>query len=153
MISNLVKAIRCDHDSTIGAGGIIYDTKSLRILIVRGHEKWSLPKGHSEPGESPHETAMREIYEETSLRVTLQPNDVHKKILKVVYFLIPMEQGVEKPIEPIDTQEVIDVRWVTRQELTQIYPYCNKQLRYLYKHWDYMMYCLYRKARRLLQTH
>lgn len=41
-------------------------------LMVRektGH--WGCPKGHMEPGETEQETALREIFEETGVRVTL----------------------------------------------------------------------------------
>ncbi|MDG4797237.1 NUDIX domain-containing protein [Micromonospora sp. WMMD1082] len=37
---------------------------------VRHPDVWGLPGGHGEPGESPEETAVRELHEETGLRVT-----------------------------------------------------------------------------------
>lgn len=37
--------------SITGAGGIIFDPLKQSILVVKGHEKWSLPKGHREPNE------------------------------------------------------------------------------------------------------
>lgn len=41
----------------------------LMIHQTAGH--WGFPKGHMEPGETERETALREIFEETGLRVTL----------------------------------------------------------------------------------
>ncbi len=45
---------------------------SWKVFLVRhqsgGH--WSFPKGHPEEGESPQETAERELKEETGLEVT-----------------------------------------------------------------------------------
>ncbi len=45
-----------------------------RVLLVQhkpGH--WSFPKGHKEQGESDHETAIREVYEETGVRIAILP--------------------------------------------------------------------------------
>lgn len=41
----------------------------LMIHQTAGH--WGFPKGHMEPGETEEETALREIFEETGVRVTL----------------------------------------------------------------------------------
>lgn len=50
---------------------IIQDTEG-RILLMRDaqSEAWSLPAGAIEPGESPEQAVVREVYEETNLRVT-----------------------------------------------------------------------------------
>ena len=38
-------------------------------LVIRDpYKKWGLPKGHAEDGETPEETALREVEEETGLR-------------------------------------------------------------------------------------
>jgi argininosuccinate lyase len=45
------------------------------VLLVHqnyGRRRWSLPGGVLEPGESPHAAAVREVEEETGLRVELQ---------------------------------------------------------------------------------
>ncbi|GIJ76897.1 ADP-ribose pyrophosphatase YjhB, NUDIX family [Micromonospora phaseoli] len=42
----------------------------LRDSHARYHpDVWGLPGGHGEPGETPAQTAVRELYEETGLRV------------------------------------------------------------------------------------
>ena len=54
------------------AGIVIFD--GARYLLLRydaGH--WDLPKGHVEPGESLHETALRELQEETGLSAIIGP--------------------------------------------------------------------------------
>jgi argininosuccinate lyase len=46
-----------------------------RVLLVHqnyGRRRWSLPGGVVEPGENPHAAAVREVEEETGLRVELQ---------------------------------------------------------------------------------
>jgi 8-oxo-dGTP pyrophosphatase MutT (NUDIX family) len=47
-----------------------------QISNARGDSYWIVPKGHPESGESPVETATRELYEETGLRPD-SVNDAH----------------------------------------------------------------------------
>jgi len=52
------------------AGGVIYRVKDgeLQILLVEDHfNRWTIPKGHIEPGETARETAIREIGEEAGV--------------------------------------------------------------------------------------
>ena len=58
----------------VGACCAIFDTEG-RILLVRhdyGRRNWELPGGGAEPGESPDETALRELREETGLDATIE---------------------------------------------------------------------------------
>jgi 8-oxo-dGTP pyrophosphatase MutT (NUDIX family) len=55
------------------AGGIVFrrapKTGELEILLVQdARDRWTIPKGHVEPGETTQETAIREIAEETGLK-------------------------------------------------------------------------------------
>jgi len=54
------------------AGGIVWRrTKkgSIEILLIQDtKDRWTIPKGHIEEGETPKETAEREINEETGLK-------------------------------------------------------------------------------------
>ncbi|MDB5186098.1 MAG: hydrolase [Candidatus Saccharibacteria bacterium] len=55
------------------AGGIIFrrnqQTKALEILLIQdAKNRWTIPKGHIEEGESSKQTAEREIREETGLQ-------------------------------------------------------------------------------------
>lgn len=55
------------------SGGIVWrrnsKTKQIEILLVQDSKnRWTIPKGHIEPGEKPRRTAEREIGEETGLK-------------------------------------------------------------------------------------
>lgn len=43
----------------------------MAVIRPHGRSLWALPKGHVDPGESPDQTATREVWEETGLRATL----------------------------------------------------------------------------------
>ncbi|HYB87222.1 MAG TPA: NUDIX domain-containing protein [Streptosporangiaceae bacterium] len=61
-----VPKIRC-------VGAIVTDDTGRLLLVRRGHEpemgRWSLPGGRVNPGESDRQAVVREVHEETGLRV------------------------------------------------------------------------------------
>lgn len=91
---------------TVTDGKILYLIEKMRV----GH--YSLCKGHVEHGETEHETATREIMEETSLtvdfidgfRTTIEYSPRHGSIKEVVFYLaktdsmdtVPQECEVSK---------------------------------------------------------
>ena len=68
----------------------------IRYLLIKNKRSanWGFPKGHIEEGESELETAVRETWEETSLRVDVDSNFRHEisyrmsngNLKTVVYF-------------------------------------------------------------------
>jgi 8-oxo-dGTP pyrophosphatase MutT (NUDIX family) len=64
------------------ASGFIIFNKDGKVLIEHptNHDPnfWSFPKGMIDEGETPFESAVRELYEETSLNL----NDIEYKIIK-----------------------------------------------------------------------
>jgi diadenosine hexaphosphate hydrolase (ATP-forming) len=55
------------------AGGIVFrrnkKTKEIEILLIQdAKDRWTIPKGHIEEGETAQETALREIAEEAGIK-------------------------------------------------------------------------------------
>ena len=106
------------HEKSCGA--IVYRKShgNTEILLIKhinsGH--WSFPKGHMENGETEIETAIREIKEETSVNVMIDPTfretvsyfpkrDTQKT---VVYFIARAKNYDFVPQE----EEIAEIRWV-----------------------------------------
>lgn len=57
------------------AGGILWhktpSSTKLALIHRPRYDDWTLPKGKREPGEQWQETALREVYEETSQKASL----------------------------------------------------------------------------------
>lgn len=55
----------------ISAGAVIFNDQGEVLLVhhTYGVKNWEIPGGGGEPNESPDETAVREVLEETGLRV------------------------------------------------------------------------------------
>lgn len=65
-------------EGVVRAAGILLMTRDTepQFLLMRHPDRWDLPKGHSEHGESFEETALRETQEETgidSAKIELDP--------------------------------------------------------------------------------
>lgn len=96
------------------------------LLVQHGAGHWAFPKGHAEPGEEPKQTAERELFEETGLKVqsyvldkTYEENYFFsfqgKKIYKTVTYYLARVSGKVVPQE----KEVRDCRWVSLNEATE----------------------------------
>ncbi len=106
------------HEKSCGALVLREDHGADYILMIRhrrgGHR--SFPKGHMEAGETEVMTAIREVYEETAVRIHIRSNfraTVHYMPMpgvkkEVVYFLTRTEQKQIRPREG----EIAEVEWV-----------------------------------------
>jgi 8-oxo-dGTP pyrophosphatase MutT (NUDIX family) len=119
------------------AGGIIYNKKLDKVLIVLGKNKiWSLPKGHKEPNENSVQTAKREIYEETGINVTIYPSQLYRRYNNNIYYIISINRSKTKII---DNTEIESARWVTKPELSRL-ANKNRQLSTFSDEWETLLY-------------
>lgn len=58
----------------VGCSAVIFDETSQKVLLTRrtDNHQWCLPGGQMEPGESVAETCIREVWEETGLKVEVK---------------------------------------------------------------------------------
>lgn len=117
------------------ASGVVILNERGDILLVRElgvpgqMEKaglWHVPSGSLEEGENPQDTAVREAYEETGLRVRLVrflnaylgqfPDGA--PILRTVWLAEPLPG---QTLRPAFTHEVAEARYVSREEFGALY--------------------------------
>jgi len=99
-IRTLVVTIKgVDHIYPPKAGVIIFNSAMDKILTVKnrgyGHEsKWGIPKGHLDPEELPYQCAMRELWEETGIKLTIdqKAKNFIKKINNTVYYIYKLDE-------------------------------------------------------------
>jgi 8-oxo-dGTP pyrophosphatase MutT (NUDIX family) len=95
---------------------------------------WALPKGNLDPGETPAETALREIWEETGVRGRLieKLGDVRytytrrdrTRVFKVVsFYLVAAGRGRLGEIEERMRVEVAEARWLPLAEAPRLLAY------------------------------
>ena len=123
------------------ASAFVIDPYTKKILLMK-HKKngrWTQPGGHIEDDETPEEAALREVYEETGLRVrllgerfpreedfirplgiqknrrTMSDGEMHMHV-DIIYAAIPNDDDKEK----LNKEEADDIRWFSREELEDI---------------------------------
>lgn len=104
---------------------LIQDAQNWKVLLIlhrEGHH-WGLPKGRSEPGESPLQAATRELKEETGLDVAeilkqapfvekyqfLRKSDT---VVKKAHYFAARVSGELK----LQEEEIRDAKWVDLKE-------------------------------------
>ncbi len=106
------------------AGGLVVRRDQVLLISTQKGRRWQLPKGHIEAGETPEETAVREVREETGVTgrvVAALPEveywyvekgklRVHKR---VDYFLLEYESG---DAADFDAGEVSGADWFSWDE-------------------------------------
>jgi 8-oxo-(d)GTP phosphatase len=115
------------------AGGLVFRQSpkgKLKILLAHRprYDDWGLPKGKADKGETPEETAVREVLEETGYHCRIvAPLDVTRYrvasgVKEVTWFAmrpLPDSPGFKK------NKEVDEVRWLPRKQAKALCDYEN----------------------------
>jgi 8-oxo-dGTP pyrophosphatase MutT (NUDIX family) len=116
------------------AGGVVVRGEQAIVIVptrrgAQGQKVLALPKGHVDPGETPDQTALREVREETGVEATLveKLGDVRyfyqrggKRIFKRVTFYL--FEYLDGSLEDHD-DEVEEARWVPLSEAVEALSY------------------------------
>ena len=68
------RAFAAEFTAVEAAGGVVRNDSGGALMIYRNN-RWDLPKGHVEPGESIAACAVREVAEETGIRAEIEGTD------------------------------------------------------------------------------
>lgn len=138
-IKELLKEVRnvryhkltCLYEKSCGAIVFHRFRDGIKVLLVKNHngKYWSFPKGHMEKGENEHQTAAREIKEETGLSVCFYDNyrqisdyvPFGKIKKRVVFFLAEAKYANVR----IQKSEIDLYTWVTFDEAQRMCKYEN----------------------------
>lgn len=122
------------------AGGLIFNDKDEVAIIARhsrsGHLEWCLPKGHIEKGETPEETAIREVHEETGILGSIFGSIATidywftgetQRVHKLVHHYVLHQISGSLTVEGDPDHEAEDAAWVNFTDLTSILSYPNER--------------------------
>ena len=113
-----------------GVAAVILDEEKRLLLQEKHGESWSLPAGMIEPGESPGETIVREVEEETGLIVT--PTDVvgvfggnsfrytYPNGDSVEYTVIVMRCSVQQDSGVVSDDETKSLKFFTKTRMPEL---------------------------------
>ncbi len=123
----------------LSAGGVLVRVVRGRPMLAairpqgRPAGVWALPKGNLDEGESPAETAVREVWEETGVhgRLVEKLGDVKyvytwagERVFKVVsFYLLRAGRGRIGEIEERMRVEVAEARWLPLDEAPALLAY------------------------------
>ena len=110
------------------AGGVVMNAQDEYLFIFR-RDKWDLPKGKIDEGESPAKAAVREVEEECGLKIDdlgeLLSETYHvyalngQLILKKTYWYRMRVHGVPELVPQVE-EEITQAVWLSKAELEQI---------------------------------
>lgn len=120
------------------SGGIVFrftkDHKDIEVLLIQdSKERWTIPKGHIEPGETAKMTARREIEEETGLKnlsVLAWLGKIHfkyRRLDKLVLMTtqIYLVQALDYHEVPAGEKWMKGIKWFTFSEALNVIEYAD----------------------------
>lgn len=121
----------------VAGGGLVVNERD-EILMIYRKGKWDLPKGKIEKKEKKKDGALREVEEETGIKVLGIKEKItktyhtynlnHKRILKETHWYL-MDAEAEQEFVPQASEGIEEVRWVKKKDLTEYLPNCYNSIR------------------------
>lgn len=118
------------------AGGIIFrvtpDQKDIEILLIQDSKnRWTIPKGHVEPGETAKQTAIREINEETGLKkikLSSWLGKIHFKYRRIDKLVLMTTQiylvhSLDPKETPVKEKWMNDIKWFRFSDALDVIEY------------------------------
>ncbi|CAN5339829.1 NUDIX domain-containing protein [soil metagenome] len=117
----------CYHKVIFAAGGLVKNPEG-KYLFIHRLDKWDLPKGKVEHGESMDTAALREVEEETGLQnITLgslliktfhtYPHKGHQVIKETHWYAMT---APEQPLTPQAEEDITQALWIKPAELDRV---------------------------------
>ncbi|MEO7961123.1 MAG: NUDIX domain-containing protein [Ginsengibacter sp.] len=118
------------HFTLIKTGGGLIRNPVGDILLIFRRNKWDLPKGKLDKGETLEQCAIREVQEETGLiKIVIVSNlgvtyhtytEYGKEILKESQWYMMAAHGDEHLV-PQTEEDITDIRWVKKEDLSNYF--------------------------------
>jgi len=108
-------------------GGIVSNEKGELLMIYRNHH-WDLPKGKMEKGETPDETALREVEEECgvkNLKIVKKLSSTYhiffqnNECMKQTYWFEMTCKDSAKPT-PQAEEGIREAKWMSKEEVIKV---------------------------------
>lgn len=115
LIDNPVIPTATNH--TLGVGAIVFDKEKLLVIKDRIYQKYKLPGGYIDDSENISNALIREVYEETGVKVEFDSiislghftsGQFNESNLYVICKATPLT----KEINIQDTHEILEARWI-----------------------------------------
>ena len=124
------------------AGGFVLDAETQTRIALIGREtrsrrlEWCVPKGHPEGSETIEQAAIREVFEETGLEVSIvsslgtieyQFTAGEKLIVKTVHHFLMKQIGGTLSVENDPDREAVTAKWVSVQDIESTLTHENER--------------------------
>lgn len=124
-LSTLFKSFKTHFKNITAAGGLVINEKKQILMIFR-RSKWDLPKGKVEKNETIEQAAVREVEEETGIKV-----DSLKELLKTTFHIylhngkyclkenywFKMKSHSKYPLTPQVEEDIEKIEWVDSENI------------------------------------
>ncbi|QTN39880.1 NUDIX domain-containing protein [Cryomorphaceae bacterium] len=111
------------------AGGLVFNPNN-ELLVIKRWGKWDLPKGKMEKGETPEESAIREVEEECGVNDLTLGSPVFptyhtyrikgKPVLKKTHWYAMTSSGQQSLIPQVE-EDIEEVLWMNRDRWPEVH--------------------------------